>query len=447
MPTADNAWPSHFACGAFGHTSELRVAIDGMSPGISKVIIVESFERFSEMAVLLPDFGDYRKLMKECKSTTKFTEQSVVGKRVILTGLTKAPSINGLAGRCVCLDHAKGRYQIDLDGGRKVKVRPDNMIKIFLPLPPLAEITGGAHGFNFESFVPKQIPTSRDRDVPHQQGGRMFVKGKNVETIEELQVGQAVLNYVISIVHGRDASQKRAEQLKRLSKRVPGKTEMTLVCSACGKGGVQLNKCARCRDPAYCSKECQKEHWKAHKKVCGVAADPYFTVRNNVSSVLPKGVAFTDASASDRALFRRRVRELVELKKTTTAPWPSDMPFQDIMKRWVIPDAVCAFLQRIEAQGPTNPEDEHSGANQPLLQPFYVTVYQHGSKPFHGGTCTLNACWDGGIILEPAPGVQRICRAYDKGGDDGGECCADLWLGAQRALLVSAVRPSAPARR
>ena len=251
----------------------------------------------------------------------------------------------------------------------------------------------------------------------------MFVKGKNVETIEELQVGQAVLNYVISIVHGRDASQKRAEQLKRLSKRAPGKTEMTLVCSACGKGGVQLNKCARCRDPAYCSKECQKEHWKAHKKVCGVAADPYFTVRNNVSSVLPKGVAFTDASASDRALFRRRVRELVELKKTTTAPWPSDMPFQDIMKRWVIPDAVCAFLQRIEAQGPTNPEDEHSGANQPLLQPFYVTVYgQHGSKPFHGGTCTLNACWDGGDYSGAGPGgykesVARTIKEETTGGN------------------------------
>ncbi|GMI04035.1 hypothetical protein TrLO_g275 [Triparma laevis f. longispina] len=27
-------------------------------------------------------------------------------------------------------------------------------------------------------------------------------------------------------------------------------------------------KCSRCKETNYCSKECQKDHWKFHKKLC-----------------------------------------------------------------------------------------------------------------------------------------------------------------------------------
>lgn len=44
------------------------------------------------------------------------------------------------------------------------------------------------------------------------------------------------------------------------------------VCAACsnsqGKDGGELLQCARCKDRKYCSKACQKEHWKIHKKLC-----------------------------------------------------------------------------------------------------------------------------------------------------------------------------------
>ena len=40
--------------------------------------------------------------------------------------------------------------------------------------------------------------------------------------------------------------------------------------AACGKNGVQ--RCSRCKSVKYCSKECQKRHWKFHKKVCTPAA-------------------------------------------------------------------------------------------------------------------------------------------------------------------------------
>ena len=38
-------------------------------------------------------------------------------------------------------------------------------------------------------------------------------------------------------------------------------------CALCGKGGAQ-SKCGDCREVSYCSRDCQKAHWKTHKSVC-----------------------------------------------------------------------------------------------------------------------------------------------------------------------------------
>ena len=44
------------------------------------------------------------------------------------------------------------------------------------------------------------------------------------------------------------------------------------VCNFCRKTGERLQKpmqvCGRCMNVNYCSRECQKKDWKAHKKVC-----------------------------------------------------------------------------------------------------------------------------------------------------------------------------------
>ena len=38
-------------------------------------------------------------------------------------------------------------------------------------------------------------------------------------------------------------------------------------CALCGKGGAK-SKCSDCRQVSYCSRDCQKAHWKTHKSVC-----------------------------------------------------------------------------------------------------------------------------------------------------------------------------------
>ena len=40
-------------------------------------------------------------------------------------------------------------------------------------------------------------------------------------------------------------------------------------CAQCGVTPSNLSVCARCKAVSYCSKECQRVHWKAgHKKAC-----------------------------------------------------------------------------------------------------------------------------------------------------------------------------------
>ncbi|KAI6007547.1 hypothetical protein F5J12DRAFT_741961 [Pisolithus orientalis] len=39
-------------------------------------------------------------------------------------------------------------------------------------------------------------------------------------------------------------------------------------CTVCGKGGVPLSACSRCKSVKYCSRDCQVKDWKKHKTNC-----------------------------------------------------------------------------------------------------------------------------------------------------------------------------------
>ena len=76
----------------------------------------------------------------------------------------------------------------------------------------------------------------------------------NPAAVAELPVVQA--DTVTSTVKASRARSSRSEK----------------VCAECGISGCNLVKkmslCSACRQVSYCSPECQKLHWKEHKKAC-----------------------------------------------------------------------------------------------------------------------------------------------------------------------------------
>lgn len=40
------------------------------------------------------------------------------------------------------------------------------------------------------------------------------------------------------------------------------------ICFSCWNPSPSLSKCGKCKRVSYCSQDCQKEHWKNHKRAC-----------------------------------------------------------------------------------------------------------------------------------------------------------------------------------
>ena len=48
-------------------------------------------------------------------------------------------------------------------------------------------------------------------------------------------------------------------------------------CLKCSRPDTPFQKCAKCKMVFYFGKECQKNHWKFHKKVCGTVKTTWNT--------------------------------------------------------------------------------------------------------------------------------------------------------------------------
>lgn len=58
--------------------------------------------------------------------------------------------------------------------------------------------------------------------------------------------------------------------------RAPTQAHTAQACLSCSKGPptVKLRRCTKCWSVEYCSKDCQKAHWKTHRKDCAPGVAP-----------------------------------------------------------------------------------------------------------------------------------------------------------------------------
>ena len=56
------------------------------------------------------------------------------------------------------------------------------------------------------------------------------------------------------------------------------------VCKNCLKDGTGFERCSKCKCVRYCSRECQRAHWKrSHKKVCAHLAANAITAEEAIA--------------------------------------------------------------------------------------------------------------------------------------------------------------------
>lgn len=106
-------------------------------------------------------------------------------------------------------------------------------------------------------------------------------------------------------------------------------------CASCGKAadsGVTLKRCAKCQTTQYCSRDCQKAHWKDHKKVCSKQASGLASASASAStstSVPASATASGSAPGSARSLTVAIKKPFHHLNDRT---WIHERPEEDTYK-------------------------------------------------------------------------------------------------------------------
>jgi len=107
-----------------------------------------------------------------------------------------------------------------------------------------------------------------------------------------------------------------AADMKEDAKQLLRSESISLCAAGCGMAGDK--KCAKCKLASYCSVECQKAHWKTHKKVCKKQEDC-----NMQDSGSPAELAEKYATSMES---KRRAQKRAELDRLLAAAGACSLP-------------------------------------------------------------------------------------------------------------------------
>lgn len=82
--------------------------------------------------------------------------------------------------------------------------------------------------------------------------------------------GDALVREVLADPASRSCPELRSALMQLLQQAILAQDSgvCKMMCRNCGRTGEDMKKCARCQQAEYCSRECQKADWKAHKPTC-----------------------------------------------------------------------------------------------------------------------------------------------------------------------------------
>eukprot|EP00187_Rhodella_violacea_P010679 CAMPEP_0174893878 /NCGR_PEP_ID=MMETSP0167-20121228/8611_1 /TAXON_ID=38298 /ORGANISM="Rhodella maculata, Strain CCMP736" /LENGTH=170 /DNA_ID=CAMNT_0016132793 /DNA_START=360 /DNA_END=875 /DNA_ORIENTATION=+ len=107
-------------------------------------------------------------------------------------------------------------------------------------------------------------------EVAKQQAEDLGVAPKSIKMIETLGMGHAMGEHTLGVLLAEAYVVARAEVRRLAAERGEGEA-----CSSCGRRGIVLSVCSRCKAAKYCGKDCQKQAWKEHKRLCTELANEF----------------------------------------------------------------------------------------------------------------------------------------------------------------------------
>ncbi|KAG2484339.1 hypothetical protein HYH03_016881 [Edaphochlamys debaryana] len=84
------------------------------------------------------------------------------------------------------------------------------------------------------------------------------------------------------------------------------------VCFACEEPSLRMQKCGRCHQARYCSRDCQRSHWSAHKAQCGQPAAQQAGTAEGKAEAAAEGKAEAAAEGKAEAAAEGKAEDKAE---------------------------------------------------------------------------------------------------------------------------------------